>query len=321
MFTPSGAEPQWPRVRDSYTQRAVVVLEPCDQTTDQRFAVMTDTPPDGPETPEAPEASAVAVRRCRHGFLMHPRKDAYVGRSLALYGEYSEGEVALFRRFVRPGAVVLEAGANIGALTVPLARMAGEGGQVVALEPQRSLFNILCGNLALNGLMNVTPIRAAAGAEAGQTPMPVLDYDLAANYGGVASGENAQSLPTEPVRQVAIDEMALPRLDLLKADVEGAEAEVLQGARDTINRLRPVLFVENDRREKSAALVSLLGDLGYRAWWHFSFLFNSDNFNGNTNNVFGAIRSINLLCIPAEKSPAVKGLREVAGPDDWWQDD
>ena len=54
---------------------------------------------------------------------MYLLNDAYIGRSLDVYGEYSEGEIDLFRQLLRPGDVAIDAGANIGALTVGMARL------------------------------------------------------------------------------------------------------------------------------------------------------------------------------------------------------
>ena len=77
------------------------------------------------------------TKDCRHGKLMYLLNDAYIGRSLDVYGEYSEGEIDLFRQLLRPGDVAIDVGANIGALTVPMARLVQPGGAVVAFEPQR----------------------------------------------------------------------------------------------------------------------------------------------------------------------------------------
>ncbi|MEW5728726.1 MAG: FkbM family methyltransferase [Pseudomonadota bacterium] len=245
-----------------------------------------------------------------------PRHDLYVGRSLDLYGEYGEAEVALFRQLVRPGAVVVEAGANIGTLTLPLARMVGPAGHVVALEPQRLIHQVLCANLALNAVENVTALRAAAGASAGVLRVPAISYRSKVNFGGVAAGtEEGEACPV-----TTIDALGLSACAFIKIDVEGAEAEVVAGAAGTLHAHRPVLYVENDRREKSAALIAALEALGYRLWWHLPPLFNPANYRMNADNAFGAIVSVNMLCLHRDDPRQVgAGLRPVAGPEDWWR--
>ena len=68
------------------------------------------------------------------------------------------------RQLFRPGTVVLDVGANIGAHTLYLSRKRSvRGGVVVAYEPQRVIHQMLCANLALNGIVNVRT-RSLAGA-------------------------------------------------------------------------------------------------------------------------------------------------------------
>ena len=68
----------------------------------------------------------------RYGKIMYNQLDEFVGKSLRLYGEFSQGEANLFDQIVKPGHVVVEAGANIGAHTVHLAQLAGENTPPVA---------------------------------------------------------------------------------------------------------------------------------------------------------------------------------------------
>ena len=251
---------------------------------------------------------------CRHGPLLYNANDQYVGRSLALYGEFSEQEMDVFRHFVNPGDVVLEVGANIGAHTVSLAGLVGPEGVVYALEPQRLVFQVLCANVALNSLSNVHAYHAAAAAAAGSITVPELDPQTFQNFGGLSiQGHEAGTV----VPVITLDSLGLGRCALLKVDVEGMEQEVLSGAVDTIARLRPVMYVENDRKEKSPALITMLQSLGYKLWWHLPPLFNPENFAGNPDNVFGNIVSCNLLCIPAERDIQLPEVMAVRGPEDW----
>lgn len=252
------------------------------------------------------------TKDCRHGRLMYLLNDAYIGRSLDVYGEYSEGEIELFRQLLRPGDVAVDVGANIGALTVGMARLVEPGGAVVAFEPQRAVYDILCNNLRLNGLANVTAFRRAVGSGPGMIHVPPLDYAQTDNFGGVALGGSQG----EQVQVVTLDSLALARLRLLKVDVEGMECEVIAGARATIERLQPALYVENDRAEQSRRLISLLFDIGYRLWWHITPLFNPNNFFGHPQDVFGDVMSFNMIGFPRADPPAI-ALPEVLSSDDF----
>jgi FkbM family methyltransferase len=243
---------------------------------------------------------------------MYLLNDAYIGRSLDVYGEYSEGEIDLFRQLLRPGDVAVDAGANIGALTVGMARLVQPGGAIVAFEPQRAIFDILCNNLRLNGLANVTVYRRAVGSEAGVIRVPPLDYGQTENFGGVALG----GALGEEVNVVTIDSLGLPRLRLLKVDVEGMEFEAVTGARATIQRLQPALYIENDRADRSRRLISLLFDVGYRLWWHITPLFNPKNFFAHPQDIFGEVVSFNMIGFPRANPPAIQ-LPEILSPDDF----
>jgi FkbM family methyltransferase len=252
-------------------------------------------------------------KTCRYGQMVYNINDTYIGPSLDLYGEFSEGEVELFRQMVKPGNVVIEVGANIGAHTVFFARQVSPGGMVLAFEPQRVIHQTLCANMALNSIPNVFCIQAAVGAAHGALKVPPIDYTRETNFGGVSLG-TYQVGETVPV--VPLDSYNLPGCDLIKVDVEGMEEDVLRGAVKIIERFRPVLYVENDREDKSAGLVRFIDSLGYKMYWHKPLYFNPDNFMCNPNNIFSNVISINMLCVPGEESQDLLGFErvEVPGP-------
>ncbi len=224
--------------------------------------------------------------------LFNP-KDTYIGRSLEVYGEFSQGEVELFDAVLSPDHVVLDIGANIGAHTVFFAKKVQH---VIAFEPQRLVFQTLCANVALNNLTNVHTHQVAVGNEPGELLIPVLDPEAENNFGGLpAMGHSAG----EPVPLLPIDMMDLARVDFIKIDVEGAELEVLKGATQTINRFKPVLYVEDDREENRESLHAYLDEvLEYEFDLHTPLLFNPDNHAGVQENVFGHVASLNLVCTP-----------------------
>lgn len=106
----------------------------------------------------------------------------------------------------------------------------------------------------------------------------------------------------------------------IKIDVEGMEGDVLAGAVETINRFRPALYVENDRKEKSTELIERLLGLDYRLYWHLPPLFNRKNFAGHEEDVFGQIVSVNMLCLPGRLRrtlrASARSLRPKATGDD-----
>lgn len=251
------------------------------------------------------------IAMCRNGPLLYNRHDQYVGASLRKYGEFSEGEAELFRRLVRPGSLVIEGGANIGAHTVGLSQMVGPTGVVLAIEPQRIVFQTLCANLALNSCANVHAIQCGLGAAAGEISVPFLPPDQPSNFGGL-SLVGATSGERVPLR--TIDEFNLPACHIIKLDVEGMEVEALKGAAKTVARYRPAMYVENDRTDRSEELIALLLSWNYRLYWHLPPLYSPNNFAGDPENIFTGLCSINVLCIPAEQGLTVEGALEITAP-------
>jgi len=241
----------------------------------------------------------LTLKRCRYGWMLF--SGPYIGKCFELYGEYSESEVALMRALVRPRHVVVDVGANIGDLTLPLAQMVGPEGRVHAIESHPDNFNVLCANLALNQMTNVNPINAF-----------------------VRKSETAEVRPhfvragTEP-QIVAIDDLGLTRCDFIKIDVDGNELDVLLSAEATLTRFRPVLYLENDVREKSRPLLAFLLQERYALYWHLAPIFSANNFFGNPTNHWAPpnIVSYMVLAIPEERGLPVSGLKRIESAEDW----
>ena len=260
-------------------------------------------------SPALPANGFNEIAMCRGGPLLFNRNDQYVGTSLRKYGEFSPGEAELFRQVVSPGMIVVEVGANIGAHTVELSRLVGPQGAVLAFEPQRIVFQTLCANVALNSCANVHAMQAAIGAVAGHIMVPFLPPDRPANFGGL-SLIGATTGEQVPLR--TLDEFVLPACHVIKLDLEGMEVEALRGGEKLIATHRPVMYIENDRQDRSEELVGLLRGWNYRLYSHTPPLYAVNNFAGDAENIFGDIVSINLLCLPAERNVVVHGLEEVS---------
>jgi FkbM family methyltransferase len=258
------------------------------------------------------EHAPLRLKACRHGMMMYFANDQFIGRSLDLYGEFSEGEIEAFAQILRPGMTVVDAGANIGAHTLYFAEAVGPGGAVIAFEPQRALHQLLCGNLALNGHSRVHAHLAALGHAPGTAKVPPIDYSKGANFGALELGNWTLG---EEIPVVTLDSLGLAHCHLIKIDVEGMELDVLEGAADTVARHQPVLYVESDRPQKAAALIRWLLDRRYRLYAHLPLLFNPKNYFGNADNVFGAVVSGNILCLPAGHPAAVQGAPEITQPE------
>jgi FkbM family methyltransferase len=247
-------------------------------------------------------------RRCRHGYMIYNINDLHVGRALDLYGDWAKAESDLFASILRPGAVVLDVGANIGVHTVFFSKAVGPGGQVVAFEPQRLVYQSLCANLAINSLTNVDALNVGVGASCGALSLPRLDYTTGQNFGGISLAADQNG---DEVSVATLDSLGLSSVYFIKVDVEGMELEVLRGGEALITNSRPILYVENAEESRSHALIEYLLSIDYHLYWHFSPFFTADNYLGVAEDVFGGLHDANMLCLPGSVDCGLDPVRGV----------
>jgi FkbM family methyltransferase len=156
-------------------------------------------------------------------------------------------------RHLRPGSVFYDIGANVGFFTLVGARLVGPRGAVWAFEPNPETIPVLRRNIALNGFRHVTVIESALGARVGRATL-VSDDPLTAHLG-------ATGVPVDVTTLDAMLEQLRPP-DLVKIDVEGAEAEVLAGMRKTLDEFAPVVICEV-HQNASQSCARLLEAVGY----------------------------------------------------------
>jgi len=254
------------------------------------------------------------MQQCRYGMMMYNSHDTVIGRSLKVYGEWAQREMDLLKEWIAPGDVVIDVGAYIGTHTLFFARAVSPGGRVIAVEPQRLPFQILCGNIALNSLSNVYTYMAAAGRESGTVSIPAIDYEQSNNFSAFSLLPILASDDPwfgEEVPVMTLDGLKLQKCKLIKIDVEGMEADVLRGSLSTIQKLKPILYVENNNRGDSTELVRLIRDLGYDIWIHTSPEFNPDNFLGESRNISWNFFDINMICLQKGSKINAEGLHPL----------
>ena len=151
------------------------------------------------------------------------------------YGDRAERQ--LLQKILCAGAVVVDAGANIGIYSEFLSRCVGPNGVVHSFEPSPDNFTRL--RCATRKLANVCPCQAAVGERSGETMLYVSDNLNVDHRAYVTEGNPRRALQ---VGMVALDDYFKPgeRVDLLKLDVQGYELHALQGAKRILNENREI---------------------------------------------------------------------------------
>ena len=144
-------------------------------------------------------------------------------------------------------AVIIDGGANIGFVTVPLARRKPTA-KIISFEAQRRLFYALAGTVAINDLYNVFVYNIALGNEFGVAKMPDINYGVVEDFGSMAIASTQEGMPhvldSHSTSMTTIDALNLSKLDFIKLDIEGFEPQALMGALHTIKTHRPWMWIE-----------------------------------------------------------------------------
>jgi FkbM family methyltransferase len=197
-----------------------------------------------------------------------------LSRCVYVCGSYEPNEFHYLARYLKPGMVVVDAGANEGLYSLFASRRVGAGGLVLAVEPSPRELTCLRSNIARNHMSNVRVVPVALSDRTGRTILKLAEDEHA---GQNTLGEfvyDIQSAGTHEVEQIPLDTLLaqenVQRVDLIKADIEGAELALLVGARETLRHSRPTLLCElysaapEHQGANAARLLEALDDFGYR---------------------------------------------------------
>lgn len=167
------------------------------------------------------------------------------------------------RSVARPDWTFFDVGANFGVYSLAVAPYVK---CVLAFEPQPLLAGLVAGTMAMNMIENVVVFPVAVGDSDARIALPKFDYTQACNFGSIEFGpqqmeplSQQRQASTRFVRQITLDSLRCDRVDYIKIDVEGMEAQVLRGAQQVLRDQRPIVQVEVLKSDK-LRLLSLLRD-------------------------------------------------------------
>lgn len=170
-----------------------------------------------------------------------PSNDVTIVPSL-LNDNYEKFEIKLFKERIKKGSVIADIGANVGLYSVIASKLTGDSGQVYCFEPEPSNYELLLKNMRLNKCKNMITEPIAVGDKSGGA----LLYKESGSIGTHSLiPKTYEGQQTIEVNVVSLDKYFKnrKRIDVMKLDVEGFELNVLNGAKDTLKKVK-VLFFE-----------------------------------------------------------------------------
>jgi len=212
--------------------------------------------------------------RTQHYRLMAvPRRDNLT-RAIIRRGHWEPLETKVFIDLLKPGATVVDAGANFGHYALTAANIVGANGQVIAFEPHPETYGLLTANAALLPIDNLRTVQAGLSDASGEITL----YSDAANPGGHSFFEwnvrhnegDKKTVPVYSLDTFLQKELPGKQLDVLKMDVQGFEMNLLNGTKETITTHKPSVLCEVTPEALQRAgsghseLLKFFEDLGYR---------------------------------------------------------
>lgn len=198
--------------------------------------------------------------------------------AIFLFGSFEPDVVGYYSRVLGNGSVAIDVGANIGAHTLRMAELCGNSGLVIGVEPTGWAFNKLTRNMALNPSLRsrIRAVQAFLGQSSNRSvplkvcsswPMNVRPNSKEARSKG-KSHSTAGAIPTS--LDELVNQIGVPKLNLLKLDVDGHEFDVLLGASKALRRFKPAIVIElapyvfKDGHVSVIKILQQLHDIGYK---------------------------------------------------------
>jgi FkbM family methyltransferase len=225
------------------------------------------------------------------GILQYFPDQEPAGRSIGWYGEFLRSQADFLAAIIQPGATVIEAAGGIGVHTLALAAAIGSAGHLIVFESRRPMHRALLRNLSSNRVAGVTVLERMLGRRINELVRQPAPSDPGTMRESSSQGQTLVDV---------LDDHKLQRLDLLKTNLDANALQVLEGASDTLWRLRPLLFLATNDEAGLTVLAQRVKQMSYRCWRHETALFNPNNFNRRVEDIFSGQTALALLAIPEE---------------------
>jgi FkbM family methyltransferase len=235
-----------------------------------------------------------SVVRLEEGIEIELIPMQFVSRQLYFFGSFEPQETHTFRNLIGPGMTVFDIGANIGLYTLIAAKALRNQGQVFSFEPSGETFALLERNIKRNGFQHLVHAnRCAVSSTSGHARFLLTD-DGGSNHLDLTQGSAGASGTATDVKTVAldsfVDENKLSRVDVIKSDAEGAEMQVLAGAKRLLEEFKPHIFIEFSKRalnrfgHEPEELLDLLVSLRYKPYVFCSSSYRALKTTDNISN-------------------------------------
>jgi FkbM family methyltransferase len=204
---------------------------------------------------------------------VHFPKGSLSFKAACAQGIFEADNVRLLQALTRPGTCLFDVGTNIGLMAIPVLH-AQPHSRVISFEPSPNVLDSLRLTIAKSGCQDRwTLVEKAVGAEVGNVNFSLSDQ-VNSLFDGIRPTNRVASVRQIEVELTTVDEtwrsLGSPQVSIIKIDVEGAELDVLRGARECLKKERPSVLMEWNRQNLTAyccapeLLMEFATEVGYK---------------------------------------------------------
>ena len=241
-------------------------------------------------------------KRLPDNFYMLLNPTEHIQQQLFWYGYYEKELGQLLKKILKPGDVFLDLGANVGYFSLLVANNFPSV-KITSFEPVTALFQFMNENISLNNIKNISAINTAVGEKNEEKELFVSSPDNA----GMSSFQQPENYSgkKERVKVVTIDDWfktsGLPKIDLIKIDIEGSELAALKGMKEVLQKQKPVLMVEINPETLKMFNLKPLDIYDYLKQFNFEGFLILENYRLKHSNPAEINHTANVLFIHNEK--------------------
>jgi len=219
------------------------------------------------------------INNCKMKILS---KDKGISSELIIYGVHEPLTTKLILSEIKPGMTILDIGSNIGYYAILESNLIGTTGKIYSIEPSPINFKLLEENLKLQKMNNFKIFNLAIGNKNDKLEFLISEKS---NWSKIKEdsdiiGKN-DTIITVPVKSLNLfcKENNLEKIDLIRMDVEGYEEKIIEGGKEILKNIKPILMIEIHKmylgKERTIKILKELNELGYEIKYYYPRIFDT----------------------------------------------
>lgn len=197
-------------------------------------------------------------------YIKNPYGLFFCGKNFSsVFGVSSICEPEVRKEFVLKEGVAMDIGANCGMFTVHLAKILGDKGEVISVEPEKGNIVLLKKNVEINKLKNVSVVEKGVYSKTGEMTFYLDDFGTGGHSLLKTDAKKKETVKVDTIDNI-VNSLKIKKVNIIKIDVEGAEIEAFKGSKKTLKKFHPKIIFEAVDEDKRKEIEEFLSKYDYR---------------------------------------------------------